>query len=69
MTPRTVLATSLLAAACSSLAAAEWVVYENQTADRLIAPQEVIVNDNLEQAVAHLIGLMRQGWAAQGQPQ
>ena len=22
-----------------------------------------------EQAVAHLIGLMRQGWAAQGQPQ
>ncbi len=48
MTPRTVLATSLLAAACSSLAAAQWVVYENQTADRLIAPQEVIVNDNLE---------------------
>jgi len=48
MSPRPAFAATLLAAACTSLAAAQWVVYENQTADRLIAPAEVIVNDNLE---------------------
>jgi hypothetical protein len=41
-------ATILLAAGSSAMAQATWVVYENETAARLVADPSLVVNDNLE---------------------
>ncbi len=41
-------ATILLAAGSSAMAQAPWVVYENETAARLVADPSLVVNDNLE---------------------
>ncbi|MEY3023508.1 MAG: hypothetical protein RJA16_334, partial [Planctomycetota bacterium] len=41
-------ASILLATAGAAMAQAPWVVYENETAARLVADPSLVVNDNLE---------------------